>query len=375
MTVYILPIQPLEERYTEQWYRWFPEEFVRQGVDPVIIDGQALTQGIEVGTFLDINSTLFYQASQLQAIAALFHSKVIEDGDVFFVADIEFWGIDSIRYLATLNKIDIKMYVFAHAGSYTKEDFFSPCASFARHYEEAWGKIFDKIFVGSLYHKEQLVKLRDISPEKIIVTGNPYDFNDNVLPKSYDCVKEDIVVHTNRPDPEKRPDHTLSLFQYLRKHHPSWRFQLLTGRQQWGTGNTRDRALAMQKEGILEIYEGLEKEEYIDLLSTAQVMTGNSIEENFGYCILEACLVNTIPILPNHCSHPELVGGDTGCLFDQDYAIPETFPSFNYDQAFLIEQAMETPFDVVGYASLYCDSLLTIVEECLRDYDHSQDGI
>jgi len=36
-------------------------------------------------------------------------------------------------------------------------------------------------------------------------------------------------------------------------------------------------------------------------------MASNSIEENFGYCILEALIFKTIPVLPKGLSHDELV--------------------------------------------------------------------
>ena len=90
--LYLIPIEPLEERYTEQWYRWFPEYCRDHAIDYSIIDGITLVDEVQVGTFLDINSTVYYKSEQLKRIAELFHRKKIKKGDIFFVYDIEFWG-------------------------------------------------------------------------------------------------------------------------------------------------------------------------------------------------------------------------------------------------------------------------------------------
>ena len=177
MTVFYLPIEPLNERYTEQWYRWFPAEFERQGSGCVVIEGHPLlADEIKVGTFLDINSTLHYKAEQLKKVADLFHRRQVNPRDCFFVADIEFFGIEAIRYLSVLNNVPVKIVGFAHAGSYTRGDFMEPCLPFARYYETGWGEICDVVCVGSEYHKDVLKKRRFTAKgaAKIVVTGNPY---------------------------------------------------------------------------------------------------------------------------------------------------------------------------------------------------------
>ena len=76
-----MPIEPLEERYTGEWYKYFPVEFGKD-FDVEVIDGDALTDTVEVGTFLDINSTIAYKNSQMIKIAKLFQEKKIENGSV-----------------------------------------------------------------------------------------------------------------------------------------------------------------------------------------------------------------------------------------------------------------------------------------------------
>lgn len=348
--LWYLPIEPLEERYSKQWYEWFPEEFERQGIIYQTIDGETLCDTVEVGTFLDINSTMHYKASQIRKISALFHQNQIQDGDVFFLSDTEMFGMEgTIRYLADLNGLaNIRIYGFAHAGSYTREDFVEPCARYAKSYEHAWSDIFDQIFVGSEYHKNRLKNLRGVAVDKITVTGNPYDVEqvrNSISPQ----VKINRVIHTNRPDPEKRPNLTLDLFEKLKQNHSGWEFMVTTGRRQWGTGALRERALRLQEQGVITVCEGISKFAYLTLLAQSKVMTGNTVEEMFGYCLLESLIFDTIPIVKNAFSHPELVQWNRKCLF-------------NFDQETQIERAMEHPFRVSHYASQYQVSLSKIVE-------------
>lgn len=364
--LYIIPIEPLEERYTEQWYRWFPEYCKQHGIEYAVIDGKPLTQTVEVGTFLDINSTVHYKAHQLASIARLFHNKLVKPGDVFFVADIEFWGIEIIKYLSVLNKIPVKLTGFCHAASYTREDFIAPCEPFAEYFERGWFKVFDRVYVGSQYHKQQILEHRAPKDKgtqtyvetmnKIRVTGNPYDVKgvrDEILPLVKE--KRNRVIHTNRPDPEKRPEITLQVFQELYKVHPDWEYMVCTSRKQWGTGAVRELALAMQASGKLIVKEGISKQEYLTLLAESRVMTGNTIEENFGYCVLEAMIFETVPVVPNAYSHPELLHSRARCLFNS-----------TEQQKALIEWNMVEPERVAQYADRYQDSLAAIIQDAIK---------
>lgn len=350
--LWILPIEPLEERYTKQWYDWFPQECERQGIKYEVIDGVPLTDRVEVGTFLDVNSTMHYKATQIAVLAGNIRCGLVHKSDTIFLADGEMFGMEgSIRYLLQMNGLaDVKVVAFIHAGSYTQGDFVQQCSYFAEKYEQAWANVFDMILVGSEYHAHRLYNHRGIPLEMIQVTGNPYDV---------DAVKSSItyrpkvkrVIHTNRPDPEKQPDVTLDIFEVLKQKHPDWEFMVTTSRRVWGAPDLRKRALRLQEQGIIQVRENLTKVEYLSLLQESVVMTGNTIEENFGYCLLEAMLMDAIPVVPEDYSHPELVGGDRRCMF-----------ASRGEQIIGIEMAMDHPFPVSQYAEQYRHSLQNIVK-------------
>ena len=365
--VFLLPIEPLESRYSAQWARWIPTAFSAAGYDGGVINGCPLTDHIETGTFLDINSTLHYKATQLAGIAKMFYKKMINPGDIFFVSDLEFWGIESIRYLSVLNKIPVKIYGFLHAASYTKGDFMEPCAEFAQIFERGWINICDKVFVGSNYHKRKIIRCRakdeaeavEWHRNKIVVSGNPWDGLDawdGLDGDGYTKVKQ--VIFPNRPDLEKCPVDSLQVAIELKAIRPDVNMVFCTARKQWGDDELRAYAQELVDLGIIELHEGISKKEYYNLLVLSMVMVSNTAEENFGYCVIEACNFGCQPVVPDAFSHPELLGNNKQLLYKR-YSLT--------DCVNLVEDRLDNPIAVAHYASRCIEALPNIIEAIKKD--------
>ncbi|USV40851.1 hypothetical protein [Xanthomonas phage BUDD] len=353
--LFIIPIEPLEERYTGEWYKFLPSEFSKHGFNVTQIDGETLTDTVETGAFLDMNSTIFYKASQMQKIARLFREKKISNGSVFFVSDLEFWGIESLRLMAQINKVEIKIYGFLHAASYTTEDAFAVAAPYQKYTELGWLKAVDGIFVGSHYHKRAVMERRVNAfateadrreiEKKIHVSGNP------LFASAYNMTsvgeKKNKIVITNRFDSEKRPDQSLLVALLAKQALPDTEIVLTTSRptfrsnQQWLV----DLARMYEKQGLITIKEGLTKEEYHNELKTAKVMISNSIEENFGYCIVEAIMYDVAPVLTRGLSHVELVQGYDQFLFEtNDEAVSKVIKFLQRDQLLNAKHFLDSYF-------------------------------
>jgi len=351
--LFYIPIEPLEERYTAQWYKYFPIAFAKARYDVVTIDGTTLTDFVDTGTFLPMNSTVHYKNSQMQEISKLFQDKKINNGDTFFIADLEFWGIEAIRLMAQMNNIEVNIYAFLHAASYTKEDAFEVAQKYQKYTELGWVMMCDGVFVGSQYHKDAFMERRAMyAPldynemnSKIHVTGNPI-FSDEFL--DHGNKKKNQIIISNRFDWEKRPNMSLNFAYILKKKHPDWNIVVTTSRPTFSSNKQwlMDYARNLEKDGIIEIHDGLSKQEYYKMLSESKVMLTNSIEENFGYCIVEAIAYNTYPLAKNELSHPELLNDDPMLLFDDEDQIVDK-----------VEALMECEDDITGYADRYYDSL------------------
>lgn len=108
----------------------------------------------------------------------------------------------------------------------------------------------------------------------------------------------------------------------------------------------------MEEDGILSIEAGLTKSQYHKLLAESSVMLTNSVEENFGFCLVESCLYGTMPLAPYGLSHTEVLGDDSRLLFD-----PEE------DLVTKILGLMANPCHVKHYAEKYFGAIDRIAAE------------
>lgn len=345
-TAWLLPLEPFESRYTGEWYREFPRAFRLKYATVNMIDGEPLSSSIDVGSWLPMNSTVHYKNTQVAKVAKAFQDGLVKDGDVFFSFDLEHWGIEAIRMMAQVNNIDVKIYAFLHAASYTREDLMEQLEPWQKYTELGWLSICDKVFVGSEYHKRAVIDRR-IKPlaandvevstlsSKIIATGNPLfkhaytridtfkrtwgmdkmvDDADTGLqigeqPLQFESIKQKKIILPNRFDFEKRPNLSLDIAYILKKKHPDWEFVVTTSNAELKSNQSwlLEKARAFEADGIITIKEGLTKEQYHRELAESAAMLTNSIEENFGYCIAEALYYDCMPVAPVGLSHDELV--------------------------------------------------------------------
>lgn len=324
-TLYLIPIEPFPGRYTEAWYKNFPEDFkMVYGKDNVkVIDGVPLSSEIRVGTFLDMSSTLHYKATQTAAFARLLSEGAIHDGDAFFFSDLEYWGLEAFRL--ALDMHGLKKCViggFLHAGSYTREDAFAIAASYQRFTEVGWAHSVDRIYVGSYYHEDAFInrRVKPLTPHdsagsqirgKIRMYGNPMWTFDYPAIKA---MKKRKVILPNRFDKEKRALTSLYVVEALHRVDPTIECVLTTSHPTLRSNHPE--ALAKARElaalGILTIKEGLTKLEYYQELAESKALLSTSAEENFGYCIAEGLHYKTLPVFGQGASHPEFLDTPLG---------------------------------------------------------------
>src|ERR1035438_4555112 len=214
--LWILPLEILAERYTEQWHRWFEHGCKKRGIDYSFVEGIPLTSTIENGWVLDTHGTNYWKMTQIAAVCKLFREGRVHSGDSFFTMDMWHPGLEVIPYMAQMDELDVKVYGFLHAGSYTEGDFAEPMAPWAVQFERGWASICHKIFVGSEYHRWVFWHARVEAlpgpilsvPDRIVATGNPYcsaEVLTTAGPLVPACERAKLVVFPNRWDTEKDP--------------------------------------------------------------------------------------------------------------------------------------------------------------------------
>lgn len=283
-TLYIITLEPIEQRYSKQWYSHWMKGF-SQFFNVVYIDGQVLDDKITKGRFLDINKTNHWKASQVIKLSELFIEDKIKDNDIFLFMDGWHFGITALKYMLQLNKIDGKIYTYLHAGSWDRWDFISQAGlgEWAKFDERAWLTACDGHFVATNFHKKLILDYFNDSTfeNKIHVVGFPADWykfisNEGISPLiMYN--KKNLVVFPHRIDKEKQPQ----VFDKLRDDFKNSEFV---------------KTMLVTKT----------KREYYDLIKNAKVCFSASLQETYGIGAVECIMFNVIPLVPDRLSYSEM---------------------------------------------------------------------
>jgi hypothetical protein len=284
--LYIITIEPLESRYSKQWYKFFKPQFGKF-FNVEYIDGTKFSDEIKIGRFLDIVQTNIWKAEQVINMGLLFEDKKVKDGDMFFFCDAWHFGITALKYMAQLQNIKIKIYGFWHAGTYDLYDYITQAGfrKWATFDECAWFNALDGSFVSTNFHKKLILDFfnGNIPKNKLHVVGFPMNWRKetNVARDfkhfSDDLFKKDIVVFPHRLDKEKQP----GKFEWLKKQLPDFTY-------------------------IRTMDEKRTKEEYYKILQQAKISFSASLQETFGIGTVEALMLGAIPIVPYRLSYVEL---------------------------------------------------------------------
>lgn len=277
-----VPIEPLEERYSEQWNRWIPQELKRLGVEHTHLNWvQPLSTTVRQGSFLDVIGTNYYKASQLQQLMVMFEHGQINQGDVILLNDIWFPGLEMLAYVRDALKIDFKIAGIAHAGTWDSYDFLTQMGMepWGKDLENSWFKIVDYVLCNSHYHRELLIETRKVDRNKLFVVGYPFKPEEFVIPNYKK--KENIVVFPHRLNFEKQPQVFDHIKEELSKEFPDWQF--IKTKDVW----TNKRA-------------------YYELLNQSKIAYSCAMQETFGIAMVEAVFCGCIPLVPDRLSYKHL---------------------------------------------------------------------
>lgn len=288
-TIYIVPIEPIDARYTKQWYDNIPgilaDAISVRGTNYSVktIDGVAIPAGTTTGAFLDFGATNVYKASQTEAISRLFSSGEITAGDKFLVTDAWNFAVTAIRYMSDLLDIPVEIHGIWHAGAYDPTDIlgYKMRKPWPHHQERAWFHACDYNYYATNFHKDMFLRNLAIEPEfhhKAVRSGQPHtpiidqccQYWNNTL------IKSDTMIWPHRYNADKQPE----IVEDLQNH-------------------IYGKTLITQK-------LKLNKSEYYETMGRCKVLFSCSLHENLGISVMEGVLAGVIPVLPDRCSYSEM---------------------------------------------------------------------
>ena len=286
--LYVIPIEPLEERYSEQWLRWTKAYLKKTCLrkDYRVINPPAY-KSISNGAFLDVVNTNVYKNAQLKIILGMFQKNQVKDGDIFWFHDMWFPGLEMLAYMRDALGLKIKIYGMLHAGTYDQHDFLAQkgMRGWGHYLEASWFKIVNGVFVATNFHKQLICKNSTYShPNRIYITGFPMYAEEFALPQNAYDERDKIIVFPHRLDSEKQPD----LFDEFK--------QELLEKCLW----SRDYTFIKTKDVCHT------KEEYYALLRRAEYAVSFALQETWGIAQTESALCGCVPIVPDRLSYSEM---------------------------------------------------------------------
>lgn len=289
-TIWIVPIEPIDQRYTKQWYTDIPEMLAmrisKEGLNLKIrnIPGQEVEDRTTPGAFLDFGKTNFYKGTQTALIAEAFSTGTVTSGDKFLVTDAWNFTVTAIRYMSELFDIPVEIHGIWHAGAYDPSDILGMKMSpeWSSNQERAWYYACDYNYFATDFHMRMFLQNLEIPRKddgRAYRSGQPYNYVAEVCENLYDFPeKEDVIVFTHRLNSDKQPD----IFRDLVERLPD----------DWGYVITQDHNYT--------------KEEYYEVLARSKLSFSCSLHENLGIGMAESTLCGCVPIMPGRACYPEI---------------------------------------------------------------------
>lgn len=284
-TIYIIPIEPIDQRYTKQWYENIPALIQQQSeidgtnVRVVTVDGETVPDGTTKGAFLDFAATNVYKSSQALAVSKLFTAGEIRAGDRFLVTDAWNFIITPIKYMSDLLGIPVEIHSIWHAGAYDPTDILGMKMSrpWPNDAERSWFYSSDYNYYATDFHKSMFLRNLGITVDqqhRALRSGQPHDPIIEPLEVYQQETKDRVVMWPHRYNADKQPEIA--------------------------------EELAQSFDFVITQKMNLSKPDYYAVMGRSQVIFSCALHENLGISVMEGCLAGAIPVLPDRASYAEM---------------------------------------------------------------------
>lgn len=294
--IYIMALEPIETRYTAEWYTFLPKllrsrQYKQLGIDSGFnifnVSGDVVSTNTSTGAFLNFADTNIWKNTQINTVVKLFSNGTIKSGDKFVFTDAWHPGIIQIRYMSDLLDIPVEIHSIWHAGSYDSNDFLGRKVKnklWSYNFERAVFHASDMNYFATKYHADMLFKQLDLNDvwgqprffDKAVVTGFPFNYLEDLITPG-NIKKENIILFPHRIAPEKQHD----IFLDLAKEMPE--FEFIT---------CQDKTLT--------------KTEYHNLLQRSKIVFSANLQETLGIGCWEGMLAGALPLVPDRLSYSEM---------------------------------------------------------------------
>lgn len=284
--IWIFPLEPLDGRYTKQWYDEIPRLLEEQldGTNKAVFNaiGKQRSQKATSGAFLDFADTNYWKSTQLAHFVEELHAgRVADDAHILFT---DFWNpaLLQVSYMRDLLDKHWIIHGIAHAGAYDPTDILGlkMRKPWPWEAERAFYYACDHVYFGTHFHADMFERNLEIPQEeryRTKVSGQPHG-----------AILEHMKTITTKPYGERTWD-VIWPHRYNQDKQPEIADDL-----------SKDFSMLITQK------QNLSKSAYYAAMADAKVMFSCSLHENLGISIMEGVLVGTLPLVPDRCSYSEM---------------------------------------------------------------------
>lgn len=334
--VFIVPIEPIDTRYTRQWYEYIPVSIEKEAqarkldVNIVVIDGEQVPPRPTPGAFLDFGATNIWKSTQMATVAEQFQHGKVNPHDVFLFTDAWNPTVLQLKYMSELLNIPVKIHGMHHAGSYDPQDFLGRLIGnkpWVRLTEKAMFECYDTNWFATGFHMDMFIreqfgpflneaweptfdetKHKLIASKKVDLTGWPMDYLVDLLKPYSTLPKRPLITFPHRIAPEKQ----LEIFKDLAAAMPQYEWKVCQETP-------------------------LTKHEYHTILGESTMVFSANLQETLGISsCAEAPLTGCIPLCPDRLSYSEIFKGYERFLYPSEWT--ESHAAYETNKQHLINR-------------------------------------
>jgi hypothetical protein len=283
--VWVFPLEPLDGRYTKQWYTEIPflleERLLDTDYHVWNAIGQQRSDNTTPGAFLDFADTNFWKSTQLaDFVNALSEPRGVKDDASLLFTD--FWNpaLLQVAYMRDLLNKKWKIHAIAHAGAYDPSDILGikMAKPWPWHLERSLFYACDRLYFATHFHRDMFLANLSIPAEdhyRAVVSGQPHDaILRHIAGIKLEYDRKIQIIWPHRYSEDKQPEIAESL-------------------------NFDFNVLITQK-------LKLNKETYYQTLANSQMIFSCALHENLGISVMEGVLLGAMPLVPDRCSYSEM---------------------------------------------------------------------
>ena len=300
--IWFLPLEPLQERYTEQMLRWVRAGLASLGMPFHEVSGSTAYDTIGHGQWLDTSKSTIWKLEQIASLSRSIAAGRVQKGDFVLLGDVWMPGIEAIRFQSDLLGLDLKIGGWHYAGCFDHFDYLArSLGSWAPKYETALIEgVLDSVCFGSPFHRDFVARHCRLPPHVSTcgLAWDHFEVSQFALPEKPKRRRK-VIAYTHRWAPEKRPEEFCRLAK-THRNHKAMKFVVSTN------GNVSPEVLerkgwagftVVRHESKVAYYEWLAKE--------VDVVWSGADQETFGYSFMEAVSTNTSVAAPNRACYPD----------------------------------------------------------------------